>query len=214
MRELEEKGQELGITKLLMMENAGSSIANYVHRILARKKNNRDFKIVGICGTGNNGGDVSAAIRHLAYWPNFALSVVLVGAEKDIHAQEARINWEILSRVPKIRKVVIENESNLDILDKEISNADALIIGIFGTGFKGSPRNLQLKVIKMINRARRPLKVSADIPSGMEADSGISEYAVKSNVTVTMHAPKKGMLTKAGRGKAGKIIEANLGLPF
>lgn len=213
MRAIEDEGQKLGISKLIMMENAGNSIANYVHNLFGRHRNSL-VKIVAIAGTGNNGGDVFVAARHLSYWPIYTLSVVLVGSENDIHAEEAKINWRILSQIPKIKKLVIDTQTKLDLFDKEIPNSIALIIGIFGTGFKGTPRDLQLGAIMGINRVKKPLKISVDIPSGMEADSGISNHAVKSDVTITMYAPKKGMLTPNGRKKAGKIVEANIGLPF
>jgi hydroxyethylthiazole kinase-like uncharacterized protein yjeF len=214
MSAIEDKGQKLGLTKLIMMENAGNSVANYIHNSLPKQIGNHLVKIVAIAGTGNNGGDVLVAARHLAYWPAYAISVVLIGSENDIHAEEAKINWKILSQIPKIKKLIIDNEKKLGLLDKEISDARALIIGIFGTGFKGTPRDLQLGSIMRINRVKKPLKISVDIPSGMEADSGISYHSIKSDVTVTMHAPKIGMLKPAARKKTGKIIEANIGLPF
>jgi hydroxyethylthiazole kinase-like uncharacterized protein yjeF len=213
MRAIEQKGMELGITRLVMMENAGSCIANYIHTDLAVRFGNQEVRVVGVAGTGNNGGDVLASVRHLSYWPNYLLSVVLVGREDDIRAAEARTNWDILSKVTKIKRIIIDSES-FGLLENEISIADVLIIGIFGTGFKGIPKSLQLGAITAINKVKKPFKVSADIPSGMEADSGISDYAVKSDATVTMHAPKIGMLTPEGLKNSGKIIEANLGLPF
>jgi hydroxyethylthiazole kinase-like uncharacterized protein yjeF len=214
MREIEQKGQELGITKLMMMENAGSAIAGYVHENYAEGTKDRSVKVVGIGGTGNNGGDVFAAVRHLAYWPIYVLSVVLVGSEDEIRAEEAKTNWQILKKVSQIEKIVLSSEARLNIFEKEISNADVLIIGIFGTGFKGIPRALQLKVIEAINNVKKPVKISVDIPSGMDGASGKSEYAISSDVTITMHAPKMGMLTQDGRKKSGKIVVANLGLPF
>jgi hydroxyethylthiazole kinase-like uncharacterized protein yjeF len=214
MRAIEERGQELGITNLLMMENAGSSIANYVHEYYSRNPIGHRAKIIGIGGTGNNGGDVFAAIRHLGYWPDYLLSIILIGSEKEIRAEEARTNWQILSKIPNIAKIVVDAEPKLAFFEKEVSQADSLVIGIFGTGFKGIPKTLQLKAIEAINKLVKPLKISADIPSGMEADSGKSVYAIKSDVTITMHAPKIGMLTLEGKEKTGRIVEANIGLPF
>ena len=190
MKAIEDKGQDLGITKLLMMENAGSSIANCVYRKFSHLPPGLAVKVVAIAGTGNNGGDVMVAARHLAYWPIFFPTLILIGKENEIFADEARTNWEILSRTSRIRKVLIDGNEKFRIFDKEISKANAIIIGIFGTGFKGAPRLLQSRVIERINRTKNVLKISADIPSGMEADSGLSNFAVKSDMTVTMYAPK------------------------
>lgn len=214
MRALEEKAQMLGVTKLMMMENAGSSIANYLNATFPIIRGKRLQKVAIIAGTGNNGGDVFVAARHLVYWRQYSVSVVLIGGVENIHVEEARVNWNIVSQVPKIRKVIIDREEKLNLLEDEISNASAMIIGIFGTGFKGRPRDLQLAAIKLINDCRGVLKISADIPSGMEADSGTCDFCVESDVTITMHGPKKGMLNPEAQKKTGKVIEANIGLPF
>jgi hydroxyethylthiazole kinase-like uncharacterized protein yjeF len=213
MKVLEERGEILGVTKLMMMENAGSSIADYLNETLMTS-NKATQKIVAIAGTGNNGGDVFVAARHLVYWPQYAVSVILIGNESRIRVEEAKVNWNIVSQIPKIKKVVVDRKEKLNLLEKEISNARAMCVGIFGTGFRGKPRDLQLQAIKLINEPKGVLKISVDIPSGMEADSGAFEYCVESDVTVTMYAPKKGMLEPRAQSKTGKIVEANIGLPF
>ncbi len=53
-----------------------------------------------------------------------------------------------------------------------------------------------------------------DIPSGLDADSGSYEAAIVSDYTITMHAPKTGMLSSSSaRQICGKILVANIGIP-
>lgn len=232
MRSIEERGQlELGVSKLIMMENAGSVIANHVFQLrekLAEKGPNSNrtrrsngrrrapVEVLAIAGTGNNGGDVFVAARHLAYWSKlFRITVALIGNANDIHAEEASTNWRILQHIPEIRKIEINGPEEIHLLEEEISHTKCLVVGIFGTGFKGRPRELQQLAIDTINRAKGPLTISVDIPSGMEADTGASDYAVISDVTITMHAIKKGMLSNSeARRKTGNVLEANIGLPI
>ena len=213
MRKIEDQGTSLGISKLVMMENAGAAIANYLNeRLSSEKGSHRTKEVVVVGGTGNNGGDVFVAARHLAYWPYFQVTAVLIGTEKQIHTEEALTNWKILTRISKIKRILVDKEAKLVVLGKELSKANVVVAGIFGTGFRGRPKGLQLGVIKQINAIKRPLKVSADLPSGMEADTGNSTCCVRSDVTVTMHAPKRGLLLS--ESNAGKIIVANIGIPI
>lgn len=214
MMVLEEKGQKIGISKLMMMENAGSSISSFVYELISKSHPKSKKTIVIVSGTGNNGGDTFVAARHLAYWPNLRIVLALIGREKDIQAEEARTNWRILSHVPQVRIITIDEDKKLGLMESEIKNAAIVIVGIFGTGFRGVPRQLQLRAIERLNALRKPIKISVDIPSGMEADSGMHNYSIKSDYTITMHSPKSGMIMKGADKFTGKIIEANIGLPF
>ena len=65
MRNLEDKGVALGISKLVMMENAGHSIADEVKSILTPKLTQQEknrVRVAFIAGTGNNGGDAFVAV--------------------------------------------------------------------------------------------------------------------------------------------------------
>ncbi len=221
MKALENRGEEIGITRMMMMENAGASIARYVHNHFFRENERIDtqaksVKVLFVAGTGNNGGDAFVAARHLAYWPGkFEITVALIGEKLNVKALEARKNLEVLSAIPSIRKLRIKNIKQVGKLQTELNRATVVISAVFGTGFKGKPRKLQSLVISRINNIQTALKVSVDVPSGMEADSGSCEFAVDSDVTISMHAIKKGMLrSQSARQKCGEIIIENIGLPF
>ncbi|MGH2637785.1 MAG: NAD(P)H-hydrate epimerase, partial [Rhabdochlamydiaceae bacterium] len=214
MREKEVRGVEFGITKMLMMENAGSALARFVTCAFFEDKVMK--KILLVAGTGNNGGDTFVAARHLAHWNNeFSLSLVLVGKETDIRAEEALTNWKILKRVDSINKLILDSPDKTNLLTELISSSHVIIVGISGTGFKGSPHELQAKVIELINRSKGAKKlISVDIPSGMNADSGNFEAAVRSDYTITMDSPKVGLLaSERARQICGEILVANIGLP-
>jgi hydroxyethylthiazole kinase-like uncharacterized protein yjeF len=215
MKLLEERGQRIGISKLLMMENAGSAIATFAHDLISGSTIGSKMKrVVLVGGTGNNGGDVFVASRHLAYWGNLEVIVLLIGQSVDIRTDEAKTNWDILSQIPNVRLVVIDEVAKIGLIERNVREAAIIVVGIFGTGFKGVPRELQLNAIARLNSIDGPLKISVDIPSGMEADSGSHEYAIHSNYTITMHAPKLGMFAAGADRATGEIVQANIGLPF
>lgn len=223
MRELENRAEQIGISKLLLMENAGSAVARFVGGVVLNsrvqiKSKGSKINVLAVAGTGNNGGDVFVASRHLAYWDSINVTLVLIGRNSVIRTEEAIRNWKILENIPKITKIEIADPSEVhSSLSEFISESNIVIVGVFGTGFRGKPRELQLSAINEINSRKKGscFCVSVDLPSGMEADTGDCVYSVMSDATVTMHAPKVGMqLTENSRLACGELVIANIGIPF
>jgi ADP-dependent NAD(P)H-hydrate dehydratase / NAD(P)H-hydrate epimerase len=95
---------------------------------------------------------------------------------------------------------------------EEPDGADVVIDALFGTGFHGSPRDDAAQLIGRINEAGAPV-VAVDIPSGVDASTGeIAGEVVDADVTVTMHAPKLGLVVAPGRFHAGEIEVADIGV--
>jgi hydroxyethylthiazole kinase-like uncharacterized protein yjeF len=89
---------------------------------------------------------------------------------------------------------------------------DVLIDALFGTGFRGEPRAEAAEQIETINGADVPV-VSVDVPSGIDASTGEAPgAAVQATVTVTFHARKLGLAVGPGRGLAGEVVVAGIGL--
>lgn len=213
MRRREDQGTELGISKLVLMENAGSNVARFVMESVPEA--GRVTRICIVAGTGNNGGDVFVAARHLSYWKDrFEINLFLIGKADEILAEEAKTNWNILGRISAVRKVEVDSKWDLDSLKDCLTKSETVVVGIFGTGFRGEPRDFQREVIQIINQVSNPKKISVDLPSGMEADTGNFKVAVKSDFTITMDSPKQGMLKESTKQICGEILVANIGLPL
>jgi NAD(P)H-hydrate epimerase len=54
--------QELGVPQTTLMENAGRGAAQLLQRLYP------DGEVVGVVGSGNNGGDALVTLRVLAEW--------------------------------------------------------------------------------------------------------------------------------------------------
>ena len=207
MIERENLGVSIGISRLMMMENAGNAISRFI-------SDSGKTNVLLVAGTGNNGGDAFVAARHVAYGESINITLALIGYESDIRAGEALTNWKILKKIPKVRLLELDSLEKMALLKKEVEETQIIVAAIFGTGFKGKPRELQSRAIDMINSSKAT-KISVDIPSGMEADSGNYEITVLSDYTITMDSPKIGMLANDKSRKAcGKILVANIGVPL
>jgi len=136
-----------------------------------------------ICGKGNNGGDGHVAARHLAAM-GFAVDAV------DL--------W---------------SEGTPGDLDGWLAEAGAVVDAIFGTGFKGEPRESAAAAIEAINRCGAPV-IACDVASGVDASSGeVEGVAVEADLTVTFHGAKLGHRVAPGKWHTGELRVAPIGIP-
>lgn len=220
MYEIENNGESIySMKKILMMENAGSRIADFL--IAEFNENILDNPIVAVCGKGNNGGDALVAMRHLSgYSPTRSksdkkinLSVILLCSPEELKTTESILNWQIISKIESIRKFTLESNSITEIED-EIKKSSIILDGIFGTGMKREIKEPYSKVIETINCKKGTTFILAvDIPSGLDPDSGkINDKAISADATITFHRPKHGLLKNPD--VVGRLIVKKIGIPF
>ncbi|TAN31956.1 NAD(P)H-hydrate epimerase [bacterium] len=153
-----------------------------------------------VCGVGNNAGDGLAAARHLHRWGRLAsVCCVDTGRLREAAGREL----ESLRRIG----VAVSGELRLD-------GAEMVVDAIFGTGLSRPPEGRFAACIEAINASGLPV-LAVDLPSGLDADSGVA-YAptVKASTTVTLGLPKPGLLKGDGPGLAGEVWVADIGVPF
>ncbi len=98
-------------------------------------------------------------------------------------------------------------------LDAWLEGAGAVIDAIFGTGFKGEPREPAAAAIEAINRCGAPV-VACDIASGVDASSGeVAGAAVKADLTISFHAAKVGHRVAPGKWHSGELRVVPIGIP-
>ncbi|MEM0259717.1 MAG: NAD(P)H-hydrate epimerase, partial [Thermoproteota archaeon] len=83
MRITEENAEALGISRLQLMENAGSSVASFVKGVL----NKFPAKVVVVCGPGNNGGDGLVAASYL-HSSGHEVKVFLLSKQQELKTNE------------------------------------------------------------------------------------------------------------------------------
>ncbi len=210
MYEIENIGHsKFGMKKVLMMENAGFGVADFIIKKFKNKPISK-LKILAIWGSGNNGGDAMVTARHLTCL-GINLKVIFLGNPSSIKTEEALTNFEIISKMNKTIELIMVSKMDTKI-KKKILNADIIIDGIFGTGIKGEIQDPHLSVIKLINKSKSYI-IAVDIPSGLNPNSGeITSNVIRANTTITFHRIKVGLLNNTKY--TGDLILKKIGIPL
>lgn len=200
---------EVGIPALVLMEVAGRAVADAAEALF-----NEDRRpVFAVAGTGNNGADAVVAARHLAD-RGVPVSVAVVGAE-DRLTTEAQQQLSIAERLGIDAAIVAAEAAGTEPrLVEGLRRAGTVVDGLFGTGLTRPLEGGLCALVDMIS-ARDDLSVVAvDIPSGVDADTGqVLTTAVRADVTVTFQYPKVGHVLYPGRGLAGVLTIADIGIP-
>jgi NAD(P)H-hydrate epimerase len=231
--------EQLGIPGVVLMENAGRNAADLIEawmRQLARGVRKRtSFEQTGrmpvphqempvphevcvICGKGNNGGDGFVIARQLVN-RGYRVSVDLA-AEPASLTGDAAVNHDIARRMEIPIHELDGGQVRASVLERW-RRAAVVVDALLGTGFSGEVREPLAGIINAINaltdRAAlqpRPLIVAVDVPSGLDADTGMAAGpAVKAHRTITFLAPKTGYQKKTARGYLGRVTVVDIGAP-
>lgn len=217
------------IPSLLLMEAAAGACLDAIQ---ARLEDLNGKKALILCGRGNNGGDGAALARALSR-AGMNCTVVLFGKHSDA-AGDARTNFDAVSRLASFAAGSPESPAPLTFIEcdgipvweqlaRPRHSYDVIVDALFGTGLSRPLEGVFVKVIEhlaLLKRARdrvgdsRPLMLSIDIPSGLNADqSNPIGPTVQADVTVTFTAPKPANVLPPACDFGGELIVANIGSP-
>ena len=198
MRSIEASAIQLGqVDSWPLMKRAGKALA----REAAQFRDRGAFFAV-LAGKGNNAGDGFGAAKKL-HEAGLRVKIYHTSPETEFKGDALRA-WNELP--PEI-----ERKQELHAADLK----GAIVIdALLGTGFYGKLREPWLHWINLLNYLNVPV-ISADLPSGLDADDGEVRggAAVHADVTVTFAFPKTGMLTGRGPALCGRIRVIDIGLP-
>lgn len=195
-----------GISTLVLMENAGISVAEEAKKILTPKKG----RVAIFCGRGNNGADGFVIARQLLAC-GIKSDVFLVGMIYELE-NEAKTNLDILLSL-KV-KIVETKKQVLHLIRNRISKYHLIIDALLGVGLKGQVRGIYQDLIDIMNSSKAYV-LSVDVPSGLDTATGRAlGCCVKADKTVTFVAKKRGMVIGEGPKYCGKIIVRSLGIPL
>ena len=189
---------EAGLPTRLLMESAGAAVARAVLALQPRT-------VVVFCGPGNNGGDGSVAARLLRdRCPNVYTWYTNPPEQLAGDAALAARAWLSMGGAQAGREPL--GGPGVVIVD-----------AVFGSGLNRAPDGAAAEAIRAMNAARErgAQVVAVDVPSGLEADTGAvyPVHLARADVTVTFHAPKRGLYLHPGAACAGRIEVADLGIP-
>ncbi len=190
MREIDRVTTEkYGVPSLTLMENAGTAVAECVLKACAsllegeltpapktragapRTKasgatlSGAGFRVLVVCGKGNNGGDGFVAARIL-HERGHDVQVILLADPSELKGDAA----VMYGKLPQSAIVVCSSDELKSERVRTLFSADIFVDAILGTGFKPPVRGLYADAIAMIN-ASDGKAVAVDIPSGADADA-------------------------------------------
>ncbi len=194
--EMKEVDNNSKIPQIVLMENAGKGVAEKIRHF------GNSFLV--LCGSGNNGGDGFVIARWLK---KFKKNVKVVIFDNNFRTNETKLNFELLK--PFDVEVVLFDERKFK---EDVKCFDVIVDAIFGTGFKGSLKEHFYKAVVISNSSNK-LKISVDIPSGVDGETGFVEnIAFKSDYTYTFAFEKLGHYLFEGKLYRGNLDVIDIGI--
>lgn len=228
MREMDRVAiRERGVPSTRLMENAADAVAVAAGELAEQARRarlrgvcahrcpdtcaqdgERPLRAVCFCGAGNNGGDGVAAAR-LLLERGFEVRAVLVG-RRDKMTPDCREMEGRLRAAGGALEEFCPDDAQFAVW---CLSADVMVDALFGIGLNTQLRGDAYIAVQMMNTCRIPV-VCADIPSGVEADTGrVLGAAVEAAVTVTFTLPKAGHYIGRGGVCSGRVVVADIGIP-
>lgn len=204
MRAAERASLSRGLTFLRLMENAGTG----AYKIIAEREGALFGKrCVVLCGSGNNGGDGYVVARRLAR-EGAVVSCVMAGS--DPKSDEAKEMLRLLHSEPVSIMRLEDSRPSVNLL---LVEADIIVDALFGTGFHGMlPDGCRfLAEMSALSKAR---VYSLDVPSGMDADTGLTQGKCFSAVcTIAFGCLKPAHIEPSAAPYLGEVTVCDIGIP-
>lgn len=234
MRELDRRTiEDIGIPSAALMANAGRAIAEEIISLcrtrgefredgnegggrgegysslirgdaaLELDKPEREHWLI-LAGKGNNGGDGLVAARYLR---EAGIGVTVAYALPPEQLQgDARLQREaaLALGIP----MLVHGRDAVDY-----GACTGIVDALLGTGAHGEPRGAYADMIAAANASGKII-VSADIPSGVNADTGeVSQPCIAARLTVCLAFLKRGLTQYPGAAAAGEVVVRSIGIP-
>lgn len=176
-------------------------------------------QVLMLIGAGNNGGDALYAASHLE---RTGLRVGLVSVASRTH--EGGLKAALEAGATLLVDVGAEREEAAEAAGEAAQTAGIVVDAILGTGSAGRAKlrdtpKAVVDAVKTIQERREsdgdPLVVvAADVPSGLDPDTGVAHLPsiLPATVTATFGACKAGLLLEDGPAFAGEVVEVDIGL--
>ena len=180
-----------------LMQRAAAGLASVSAGLVGKVPGSR---VVVLAGSGDNGGDALFAGARLA---SRGAAVLAVTAGSRVHDEGAAALRAAGGRLAS---------ADDDGVPAAMGAADLILDGLLGIGGRGGLREPQASLAWSAARSRAVV-VAVDLPSGVDADTGVVEgSAIQADVTVTFGTLKPGLLIDPGAGHAGVVELIDIGL--
>lgn len=203
MREVDRLTIDRGIPGLILMENAGGRVVDFLRETFAPLNEQR---VAVICGKGNNGGDGFVVARQLFTRRLCRELTVFELFDPQSLTGDAAENRRMLAACGCPVIAGLPDEPNF---------ATVVIDAVLGTGLAGAAKGVARDAIQIINqRFLLAKKVAVDIPSGLPSDqtNRAGEF-VRADYTITFTAAKRTQCLPATYESVGRLTVVPIGTP-
>ena len=204
MQKIEKDADSSGLSYEQMMGNAGAGITDWLITHV-----NVHQGIVGLVGSGNNGGDTLIALTGLSHRGIRTVACLV----------KKRTGDALLEAYEKSGGIVVDlyGHQPLDPLEAALDEGMILLDGILGTGLRlpirGDLADVVARISKTVQKRSRSLKIAIDCPSGLDCDVGdVADVTIPADFTLCMAAIKIGLLEQPGRSFCGMFQLIDIGL--
>jgi NAD(P)H-hydrate epimerase len=207
MQEIERQADAQGWTYAQMMEQAGQGLAEMVESFFGYEE---PQAVLGLVGSGNNGGDTLIALELLAR-QGWVARAYLVRPRPAADALVERV------RQAGGSVVSASDDASSTQLEAWLAEGGVLLDGVLGTGFRLPLHGEAARVLGHVRNMIGTLDldvVAVDCPSGVDLDTGeAAPEVIPADVTVCMAAIKAGLLRFPASQLAGALEVVDIGLP-
>lgn len=193
--------EQHGISGFELMRRAGQASFEYL-----RRRWPAATKLVVFCGAGNNGGD-GYLLADIAHQAGFSVRVLSLVDSSDLRGDAARASAQAAAR-----GIVAENFDALRQYQLEIGENAVIVDALLGSGLARPVEGLFASAIECINQMNAAI-FALDIPSGLDADTGIAlGAAVRADATMTFVGLKRGLFLGVAPDYRGDLAFGDLGI--
>jgi hydroxyethylthiazole kinase-like uncharacterized protein yjeF len=200
--------EDVGIPPLILMESAGRAVADLTRDYLDDLDGD-PIRVAIVAGPGNNGADALVAARYLmqvGYEPD-----IYMAAKAEDCNELCRAQLDIMEGLGA--SISFLREQSPEFFRSGLRAAAIIVDGLLGTGSSGPLREQYRTWVNEINIADRDV-IAVDIPTGIDPSTGmVPGPAVTATATITMAAPKVGMLLYPAATYVGELWVAHIGIP-
>ena len=204
MQQWDKQAVELGILPEILMENAAAAAFRQLSALCPRLAGKQVWLLMG---SGNNGGDAACLARYLL--DAGACPHVFHTRPLEHYRNETayHLRTALTCGVPFLPVAALT--------ETPLPHPDILVDGLLGTGFSGQLRDDARRLVSFVNElSPRPLILSLDVPSGLDATSGLPcPEAVKADMTVSFAAAKPGLMLPWARPYTGECHVGPIAMP-
>lgn len=194
--------REIGLDARLLMENAGRAVSEKIEAIIEKSHVVRIF-----AGGGSNGGDGFVIARTL-FNKGYSADVIQVVPDEKITG-DALYHKQVYEKSGG-NVALFTDSDNLQLLVKD---ADIVVDAMIGIGIKGKLREPEASIVSLLNRVAAHV-IAVDIPSGLPADEGITDFtALQAEQTIIVGAPKTSAFLQHTATYYGDWESVDIGIP-